>query len=189
MQLLYARCAGLDVHKKTIVACVMITLLTGQVHKEVRTFATTTAGLLALADWLSSHEVTHVAIESTGVYWRPVFNILEASCTVILVNAQHIKAVPGRKTDVRDSEWLAELLRHGLLRASFIPPPAIRELRDLTRRRKSLIEQRASETNRVQKLLESANIKLGLVATDILGASGRAMLRALVAGERDGAVL
>ena len=122
MQVLYARCAGLDVHKKTIVACVMITLLTGQVHKEVRTFATTTAGLLALADWLASQQVTHVAIESTGVYWRPVFNILEATCTVILVNAQHIKAVPGRKTDVRDSEWLAELLRHGLLRASFIPP-------------------------------------------------------------------
>src|SRR5947209_15395214 len=114
MQVLYERCAGLDVHKKTIVACLMITLLSGQVHKEVRTFATTTAGLLALADWLESQQVTHVSIESTGVYWRPVFNILEAICTVILVNAQHIKAVPGRKTDVRDSEWLADLLRHGL---------------------------------------------------------------------------
>jgi transposase len=114
MQLLYERCAGLDVHKKTIVACLMLTLLNGQVHKQVRTFATTTAGLLALADWLERQQVTHVAIESTGVYWRPVFNILEAVCTVILVNAQHIKAVPGRKTDVRDSEWLADLLRHGL---------------------------------------------------------------------------
>ena len=185
MQLLYDRCAGLDVHKKTIVACVMITMLTGQVHKQVRTFATTTAGLLALADWLASHEVTHVAIESTGVYWRPVFNILEASCTVILVNAQHIKAVPGRKTDVRDSEWLAELLRHGLLRASFIPPQPIRDLRDLVRYRKTLVYERSQEVNRLHKLLETANVKLTSVVSDVMGKSGRAMLDALLEGQSD----
>jgi transposase len=189
MDVLYEACAGLDVHAATVVACVRRAGTRGRRTSEVRTFGTITGDLLKLADWLTEQGVTHVAMESTGVLWKPVFNILEGSCTVILVNAQHIKAVPGRKTDVKDSEWLAQLLEHGLLRASFIPPPAIRELRDLTRRRKSLIEQRASETNRVQKLLESANIKLGLVATDILGASGRAMLRALVAGERDGAVL
>ena len=139
MQVLYERCCGLDVHKKTVVACVMITSPTGKVNKDVRTFATTTTGLLALADWLSSQQVTHVSIESTGVYWSPVFNILEAVCTVNLVNAQHIKAVPGRKTDVRDSEWLADLLRHGLLKASFIPPQPIRDLRDLVRYRKTLV--------------------------------------------------
>src|SRR5712692_6271284 len=189
MDVIYEACAGLDVHAATVVACVRRPGTRGRRTREVRTFGTTTGELLKLADWLTEQGVTHVAMESTGVLWKPVFNILEGSCTMILVNAQHIKAVPGRKTDVKDSEWLAQLLEHGLLRASFIPPPAIRELRDLTRRRKSLIEQRASETNRVQKLLESANIKLGLVATDILGASGRAMLRALVAGERDGAVL
>jgi transposase len=155
----------------------------------VRTFATTTAELLQLTDWLTEHGVTHVAMESTGVLWKPVFNILEGSFAVILVNARHIKAVPGRKTDVKDCEWLAQLLEHGLLRASFIPPPFIRELRDLTRYRKTLIQQRAAEANRVQKLLESANIKLGLGATDILGASGRAMLEALVRGEREGIVL
>jgi transposase len=189
MDVLYEACAGLDVHAATVVACVRRPGTRGRRSGEVRTFGTTTGDLLRLADWLTEQGVTQVAMESTGVLWKPVFNILEGSCTVILVNAQHIKAVPGRKTDVKDSEWLAQLLEHGLLRASFIPPPAIRELRDLTRRRKSVIEQRASEANRVQKLLESANIKLGLVATDILGASGRAMLRALVAGERDGAVL
>jgi len=160
-------------------------MLTGQVHKQVRTFATTTAGLLALADWLASHEVTHVAIESTGVYWRPVFNILEASCTVILVNAQHIKAVPGRKTDVRDSEWLAELLRHGLLRASFIPPQPIRDLRDLVRYRKTLVYERSQEVNRLHKLLETANVKLTSVVSDVMGKSGRAMLDALLEGQSD----
>src|SRR2546421_4074333 len=183
MEVLYARCAGLDVHKKMVVACLMITLLNGQMHKEIRTFATTTAGLLALADWLESQQVTHVAIESTGVYWRPVFNILEAICTVILVNAQHIKAVPGRKTDVRDSEWLAELLRHGLLRASFIPPQPIRDLRDLVRYRKTLVYERAQEVNRLQRVLETANIKLCSVVSDVLGVSGRAMVSALIAGE------
>ena len=144
---------------------------------------------MGLAQWLTEQGVTHVAMESTGVLWKPVFNLLEGRCEVILVNPQHFKAVPGRKTDVRDCEWLAQLLEHGLLRASFIPPQPIRELRDLTRYRKLLIEERATEANRVRKLLESANIKLGLVATDILGASGRAMLGALRRGERDGAVL
>ncbi len=185
MQVLYERCAGLDVHKKTVVACLMITLLNGQVSKQVRTFATTTAGLLALADWLESHEVTHVAIESTGVYWRPVFNILEATCTVILVNAQHIKAVPGRKTDVRDSEWLADLLRHGLLKASFIPPQPIRDLRDLVRYRKTLVYERSQEVNRLHKLLETANVKLTSVVSDVMGKSGHAMLEALLAGQSD----
>jgi transposase len=185
MQVLYERCAGLDVHKKTLVVCLMLTALTGQVSKQVRTFATTTAGLLALADWLASHEVTHVAIESTGVYWRPVFNILEARCTVILVNAQHIKAVPGRKTDVRDSEWLADLLRHGLLKASFIPPQPIRDLRDLVRYRKTLVYERSQEVNRLHKLLETANVKLSSVVSDVMGKSGHAMLEALLAGVSD----
>ncbi len=185
MQVLYERCAGLDVHKKTIVVCLLITLLTGQVSKQVRTFATTTTGLLALADWLSSQQVSHVAIESTGVYWRPVFNILEAVCSVILVNAQHIKAVPGRKTDVRDSEWLADLLRHGLLRASFIPPQPIRDLRDLVRYRKTLVYERSQEVNRLHKLLETANIKLTSVVSDVMGKSGRAMLEALLEGVSD----
>ena len=151
MQVLVTRGAGLDVHKKTVVACVMLTLLNGEVNKQVRTFATTTESLLALADWLTSQQVTHVAMELTGIYWRPVFNILEGAFSVVLVNAQHMKAVPGRKTDVKDSEWLADLLRHGLLKASFIPPQPIRDLRDLVRYRKSLIEERSREINRVKR--------------------------------------
>ena len=139
MQILYERCGGLDVHKKTVVACLLVTAPTGKVSREVRTFSTMTAGLLALSDWLSSHQVTHVAMESTGVYWRPVFNVLEGSFEVILVNAQHMKAVPGHKTDIKDSEWIADLLRHGLLQASFIPPKPIRDLRDLVRYRKTLV--------------------------------------------------
>ncbi len=189
MEVLYQTCCGIDVHLATVVACVRHPAKGGRRKSEVHTFGTTTSELLQLADWLTEHGVTHVAMESTGVLWKPVFNILEGNFAVILVNARHMKAVPGRKTDVKDCEWLARLLEHGLLRASFIPPPFIRELRDLTRYRKTLIQQRAAEANRVQKLLESANIKLGLVATDILGASGRAMLQALVRGERDGAVL
>ncbi len=189
MQVLYACCAGLDVHKKTVVVCLMLTALSGQVRKEVRTFATTTAGLLAMADWLSSQGVTHVAMESTGVYWRPVYNILEGSFEVILVNAQHMKAVPGHKTDVRDSEWIAELLRHGLLSASFIPPKPIRDLRDLVRYRKTLVQERAQEVNRLQKVLETANIKLSSVASDVMGKSGRAMLDGLLAGISDAETL
>ena len=189
MHVLYERCCGLDVHQATVVACVRRPVAGGRRRSEVRTFGTTTGELLGLAAWLTECDVTHVAMESTGVFWRPVFNILESQCTVILVNAEHIKAVPGRKTDVRDCEWIAQLLEHGLLRASFIPPPPIRDLRDLTRHRTTLVQQRAHEVNRVRKLLESANLKLGLVACDVLGASGRAMLRALIAGERDGGVL
>jgi transposase len=189
MEVLYRICCGLDVHQATVVACVRRPGQQGRRTSEVQTFGTTTPELLHLADWLTEQRVTHVAMESTGVLWKPVFNILEGSFQVILVNARHFKAVPGRKTDVKDSEWLAQLLEHGRLRASFIPPRPIRELRDLTRYRKTLIEERTREANRVQKLLESANLKLRLVATDILGASGRAILRALVAGERDGAVL
>jgi transposase len=185
MQVLYARCAGIDVHKKMVVVCVMLTALSGEVSKQIRTFATTTVGLLALADWLSSQQVTHVAMESTGVYWRPVFNILEANFEVILVNAQHMKAVPGRKTDVRDSEWIAQLLRHGLLRASFIPPQPIRDLRDLVRYRKTLVYERSQEVNRLHKFLETANIKLTSVVSDVMGKSGRAMVQALLEGVSD----
>src|SRR5713226_9429067 len=185
LTVLYERCAGLDVHKKTVVACLLLTATSGKVSREVRTFATTTAGLLALADWLGSQSVTHVAMESTGIYWRPVLNILEGRCEVILVNAQHMKAVPGHKTDVKDSEWIADLLRHGLLTASFIPPKPIRDLRDLVRSRKSLVRQRAQAINRVQKVLETANIKLSPVATDVLGKSGRDMIEALLAGLGD----
>ena len=183
LSLMYACCAGLDVHKKTVVACVLLTAASGKVSKQVRTFATTTAGLLALSDWLSSQAVTHVAMESTGVFWRPVFNLLEGHFEVILVNAQHMKAVPGHKTDIKDCEWIADLLRHGLLKASFIPPKPIRDLRDLTRLRKSLVYQRNQVSNRVQKVLETANIKLSSVVSDVLGKSGRDMLEALLDGE------
>ena len=186
MDVLYEACCGLDIHQATVVACVRRPGPRRRRSQEVRTFGTTTAQLLELVDWLTEQRVTHIAMESTGVLWQPLFNLLEGHFAVLLVNARHIKAVPGRKTDVKDCEWLAELLEHGLLRPSFIPPQPIRELRDLTRRRRTLIEQRAHEVNRVHKLLETANIKLGLVATDVLGASGRAMLRALAAGECDG---
>ncbi len=190
MEILHARCCGLDVHKKTLVACVLVTDAEGVVQRQVRSFGTMTADLLALSDWLSGHGVTQIALESTGVYWRPVFNILEDDArTITLVNPQHMRAVPGRKTDVKDSEWLADLLRHGLLKASFIPSAPIRGLRELTRYRKSLVQQRTQEANRLHKLLEGANIKLGVVATDIRGKSGRDMLDALLGGEQDPAVL
>ena len=189
MDILYGCCAGLDVHKKTVVACRRRLGRDGQVEQETRTFATMTADLLALADWLGEGGVTHVAMESTGIYWKPVWHLLEGRFELTLVNARHIKQVPGRKTDVKDAQWLAELLQHGLLRASFIPPPPIRELRDLTRQRAGLIDDRAAVANRVQKVLESANIKLSSVATDVLGASGRAMITKLIAGECDADVL
>src|SRR5262244_2564483 len=172
MQVVYESCCGLDVHAKTVVAC-----LIKQGRKEIRTFATMTAELLQLLDWLTREGCRHVAIESTGVYWKPVFNILEGGCQVMLVNARHSKAVPGRKTDVRDCEWLADLLRHGLLRASFIPPLPIRELRELTRHRHAMVREQTAVTNRIIKLVESANIKLAQVASHALGVSGRAMLR------------
>lgn len=180
MQVLYPCCCGIDVHAKTAVAC-----LIKQGKRQTRTFSTMTDDLLRLSDWLTAEGCTHVAIESTGVYWKPVFNILEAALTVILVNARDAKAVPGRKTDVRDCEWLADLLRHGLLRASFIPPLEIRELREQTRYHQTLIKEHTAVANRIQKLIESADIKLGQVAADVLGVSGRLMLRALADGEQD----
>ena len=190
MQVVHARCGGLDVHKKSVVACVLITEQDGTVRRHVRTFGTMTADLLALDDWLTSFDITQIAMESTGVYWRPVFNVLDADeRTLTLVNAQHLKAVPGRKTDVKDSEWLADLLRHGLVQASFIPPAPIRALRELTRCRKRLVQGRAQEVNRLHKLLEGMNVKLAVVVSDILGKSGRAMLDALLAGETDPEVL
>lgn len=181
MEVLYQTCAGLDVHAKTVVVC-----LNKDGQKQVRTFSTMTDELLAMMDWLVSCGCQKVAMESTGVYWKPVFNLLEGVLEVILVNAQHIKAVPGRKTDVRDCEWLCDLLRHGLLKASFIPPLEIRELRELTRYRQTLVKEQATLANRIQRLLESGNIKLGQVASDVLGVSGRLMLKQLAAGERDG---
>jgi len=180
MQIIHECCSGLDVHAKTVVAC-----LIRRGKKQTRTFSTMTDDLLRLSDWLVEEGCTHVAIESTGVYWKAVFNILEGVLEVILVNAQHVKAVPGRKTDVKDSEWLADLLRHGLLRASFIPPLEIRELRELTRYRQSLIREQTALSNRVQKLAESGNIKLSQVASDALGVSGKLMLRAVASGETD----
>jgi transposase len=190
MQVVHPRCCGLDIHKKTVVACALLTSPNGHVQREVRTFGTMTTDLLALSDWLTQCEVTQIAMESTGVFWRPVFNLLEdEERTLVLVNPQHIKAVPGRKTDVKDSEWLADLLRHGLVQPSFIPPAPIRELRELTRHRKALIYQRTQEVNRLQKVLEGANIKLAAVATSMLGKSAREMLEALLAGEQDVAVL
>lgn len=189
MQVVYPRCCGLDVHQKSVTACVMLTEAEGRVQTTVRTVSTMTADLLVLDDWLTSLGVTHVAMESTGVYWRPVDNILEDRHEIILVNAQHIKAVPGRKTDVKDSEWLADLLRHGLLKGSFIPPAPIRALRELTRYRATLVQHRTLEINHLYKTLEGANIKLGAVVSRMLGVSSRAMLEALVAGEQDPEVL
>jgi transposase len=188
MEVLHTRCCGIDVHKESLVACLRIQEGRRR-HAEVQSFGTTTAEILRLDAWLAAAACTHVAMESTGVYWQPVFNLLEGSFGVVLANAHHIKAVPGRKTDVKDCEWLADLLAHGLIRASFIPPAAIRALRDLTRHRKSLIRDRVKAANRVHKLLEGANIKLGNVVSDVLGVSGRAMLNALVAGETDPARL
>jgi transposase len=184
VEVLHPRCCGVDVHKASITAC-----LRSQDGRRatatVRQFGTTTAELLQLHTWLAEAGCTHVAMESTSVYWKPVFNVLEGAFAVVLANAHHIKAVPGRKTDVKDCEWLADLLAHGLIRPSFIPPVAVRELRDLTRHRKSVIRDRVQTANRIHKLLESANVKLGNVVTDILGVSGRAMLTAMAAGESD----
>jgi transposase len=181
MEVTYARCAGLDVHKKTVVACVMTPEL-----NETRTFGTMTRDLIELGAWLERCGVTHVAMESSGVYWKPVYNLLEAlELQVLVVNAQHIKAVPGRKTDVKDAAWIADLLRHGLLRGSYIPDRPQRELRDLVRHRRSLMQQRSRVISQIDKLLESANIKLSAVVSDLVGASGRAMLEALANGSTD----
>ena len=189
MERLIERCSGLDVHRDTVAACVRVPGAHGQREQHVRTFGTTTAELLILRDWLEAHGVTHVAMESTGVYWKPVFYVLEEAFTCLLVNAAHIKQVPGRKTDVLDCIWIAQLLEHGLLRGSFVPPAPIRELRDLTRHRKVLIQERQRAANRLHKLLQDAGLKLASVATDILGVSGRAMLGALVEGTTEPGVL
>jgi transposase len=183
MEVLYPRCAGLDVHKDTVVACVRC--VTEPVCREVRTFGTTTKELFALGDWLESHDCTHVAMEATGVYWKPVWHMLEGRSELVLANAQHIRNVPGRKTDVNDAMWIADLLAHGLIRGSFVPPARIMELRDLTRTRKQLVREVSQHTLRIQKTLEDANIKVASVLSSVLGTSGRAMLAAILAGEED----
>lgn len=185
MDVLHRCCAGLDVHKRTVVATVRRLDPAGEVSVKTKTFATMTADLLSLSDWLAAQGVAVVAMESTGSYWKPVFHLLEGRFSVVLVNAHHIKQVPGRKTDVKDSEWIAQLLQHGLLRSSFIPPRPARELRDLTRQRTQLVGEKAAVANRIQKTLEDANIKLGSVASNVLGKSGRAMIEALIGGEYD----
>ena len=189
MEVTFTHCAGLDVHKKTVVACCITPGAKGEKQIEVRTFGTMTVDLLALSDWLTSQQITHVAMESTGEFWKPIYNLLEGNFEILVVNAKHIKNVPGRKTDVKDAEWIAELLRHGLVRGSFIPPQAQRDLRDLTRQRTNLVQDRATVVNRLQKVLEWANIKLSSVATDVTGVSARAMLEAIVQDQVDPAAL
>jgi transposase len=189
MEVVHERCCGLDVHKDSVVACLLTRGAGSERSKEVRSFGTTTDGLLKLSDWLQTARCTHVALESTGVYWKPIYNILEGQFELLLVNAQHLKAVPGRKTDVLDAEWIADLLQHGLLRGSYVPSAEQRELRELTRYRTSLVQERAREVNRVQKVLEGANIKLGSVVSDVMGVSARAILAELLAGESDPQVL
>jgi transposase len=188
MQVVYDRCCGLDIHKKLIVACVLSRTPQG-VQKEIRTFSTMLSDLFRLRDWLKASDCQVVAMESTGVYWKPIWNVLEEELELLLVNAQHIKAVPGRKTDTKDAEWIADLLQHGLLRASFVPPRPQRELREVTRYRSKLVAERARLVNRIQKVLEDSNVKLASVATDITGVSGRAILQALLDGEDDPEVL
>lgn len=184
MEVIYPRCAGIDVHKKEIV--VGVRLAHGQkVERALRTFGTTTRELLRLSDWLAEYDVTHVAMESTGPYWRPVWHVLDGTFELVLANAREVKNVPGRKTDAKDAEWLAELLAHGLIRGSFVPDEPILELRDLTRTRKQLVRERGRHAQRLQKILEFANIKLSSVITDILGLSGRKILAALIEGETD----
>jgi transposase len=184
MEVLYARCCGLDVHKESISVCVLV-VEGGKRQKQMRRVGTTTGEILELSDWLRQLQVTHVAMESTGVYWKPIWNLLEGSFELLLINAQHIKQVPGRKTDTRDAEWIADLLQHGLLRSSFVPDREQRDLRDLTRYRARLADDCGRVAARVEKVLEDGNIKLAAVASDVLGASGRAMLRAMIAGEED----
>jgi len=181
MDILYPRCAGLDVHKQTVVACARIAG-DGAPSQQLRTFDSTTSGLLALSDWLDSQGVEHVAMEATGVYWKPVWHVLEGHFTLVLANAAHVKNVPGRKTDVNDATWLADLLAHGLIRPSFVPPAEVQELRTLTRTRKQFVRERSAHVLRIDKLLEDANLKLSVVLTDIMGKSGRAVLQAIVEG-------
>jgi len=185
MQVIYERCAGLDVHKKTVSACVSICEAAGVKRRQKQTFGTFTRDLLAMADWLKERGVTHVAMEATGVYWRPVWAVLEGQFEQMLVNPQHIKVVPGRKTDTKDCEWIADLLQHGLIKGSFVPPTDIQDLRDLTRYRAELRQSQNRVANRIQKFLEQANIKLSSVASDTLGVSGRQMLEAMIGGQAD----
>ena len=189
MQVLHACCCGLDVHKRFVVACLITHAEDGKQHKELRRFDTVTPELLRLVDWLQSAGCTHVALESTGVYWKPIFNVMEGLFELVLVNAQHMKAVPGRKTDTKDAEWIADLLQHGLLKASFIPPQPQRDLRDLTRYRTSLKQERTRHVNRIHKLLEETNIKLSSVFADLMCKTGRAILAALAEGEERPEVL
>lgn len=189
MEELLSCCCGLDIHKRTVVACLLQRDAAGRTTRTLRSFSTMTDEVLALADWLKAAGCQAVAMESTGSYWKPVYNLLEARFTLLLVNAQHLKQVPGRKTDVKDCEWIAQLLQYGLLRASYVPERAQRDLRELTRYRTALVRERSAEINRLAKVLEGANIKLGAVASEITGVSGRAMLRALVEGETDPQVL
>ena len=189
MEILYERCAGLDVHKKNVKVCFSSSSAGGQRQKETRTYLTMTENLLELRDWLKEQGCTHLAMEATGVYWKPIYNLLEGDFEILVVNARHMKAVPGRKTDVKDAEWIADLLAHGLLTASFIPSAPQRELRELTRYRTRLVEERAREVNRLQKTLEDTNLKLGDVVSDVLGKASRLILHALVQGETDPARL
>ena len=190
MEVVYERCAGLDVGKDEVVACIRVPDGAGGRRQQVHTYKTFSSGLVSLAEWLQDHGVTQVVLEATGQYWKPIWYVLEErGLELLLVNARHVKLLPGRKTDVGDAAWLCELLEHGLLRGSFVPPPAIRQLRDLTRYRKRLIQAHTAECQRIHKTLEDASIRLGSVAADVVGVSGRAMLRALLAGERDPGVL
>jgi transposase len=182
MEVMYARCAGLDVHKDTVVVCVRIQQ-GHQVSHEVQTFGTTTKALLELSGWLTEHVVTHVAMEATGVYWKPVWHVLDGTFDLVLANAMHVKNVPGRKTDVNDATWIADLLAHGLIRSSFVPPTAIQDMRTLMRTRKQLVRERAQHVQRIQKTLEDANLKIASVVSDITGTSGRAILRAIIQGQ------
>jgi transposase len=184
MKVLHRRCAGLDVHKDVIVACARV-MVRGKATHGLRQFSASTTGLLALADWLEAQGCTHVAMEATGVYWKPVWHVLEGRFELVLANAAHVRGVPGRKSDVNDATWIADLLAHGLIRASFVPPTPIQELRDLTRTRRQLVREIVQHTQRIQRVLEDANVKLGSVVSDVLGASGRRIVRALIAGERD----
>lgn len=185
MEVLHSRCCGIDIHKRSITVCVLIREAGRKEQKHLREFGTTTSAILNCADWLRSLGVTHVAMESTGVYWRPVWNLLEGQFDLLLANATHMRNVPGRKTDIKDSEWIAQLLQHGLLKPSFVPNTVLRDLRELSRDRTSLVAERSRLKNRIQKILEEANIKLGSVASDVLGKSGRAMLTAMVEGQEN----
>jgi transposase len=189
LDVIYERCCGLDVHKGTVVACLIVPGTHGEPRKEIQTFGTMTEDLLELSDWLAAVGCTHVAMESTGVYWKPLYNLLEGAFTPLLVNARHIKAVPGRKTDVKDCQWIADLLRHGLLRGSFVPERSQRELPELGRYRTTLVRERSAEIGRLQKTLEGANIKLASVATNVMGKSARQMLKAFIDGSTESSAM